>query len=439
MKRRIDKWLRSWKRQKNREVLLVRGARQIGKTYSIRQLGASFDHFIEVNFEELREIHGFFEGNLTAAPLCEKLSAYFGQPIVAGKTLLFFDEIQACPNALSALRFFYEQLPDLHVVASGSLLEFALELIPSHGVGRLTSLYMYPMSFPEFLEAAGEKALLSMVEEASPDRPLDEVFHRKLVDRVRSFQLIGGMPGVIASYVRSRDLNRCMSMLDDLFITLQDDFAKYASRASIPRLGDVYNSTFHQAGGKFMYSRVKSNANTAPIRQSLELLIKAGLAIRVCHTAAQGLPLAAQAKPAKFKILPSDTGLMQRVLGLDIAQWLVSSNTDLINKGSLAETFVGLELIRCTSPKTRPSLHYWHRESRGSSAEVDYVIERKQEIIPVEVKAGSTGKMRSLHMFMKERSSERGIRISLENYARNGAIETHPLYAVWCLENEELL
>ena len=138
MKRNVDRWLNAWRTQERREVLLVRGARQVGKTYSIRELGRRFDHFIEVNFEELKDVHAFFEGNLTAAPICEKLSAYFGTPIIPGKTLLFFDEIQACPNALSALRFLHEQLPDLHVVATGSLLEFALEEIPSQGVGRLT-------------------------------------------------------------------------------------------------------------------------------------------------------------------------------------------------------------------------------------------------------------------------------------------------------------
>jgi len=434
MKRRVESWLQEWRNQERREVLLVRGARQVGKTYSIRELGQSFEYFIEVNFEELRDVHAFFDGNLTAGPICEKLSAYFGIPIVAGKTLLFFDEIQACPNALSALRFFHEQLPELHVAATGSLLEFALEEIPSQGVGRLSSLYMHPLSFPEFLDVMGEHSLVQLIEKSNADTPLDQAFHRRLVDRVRTFQMIGGMPAVVDAYATSRDLNRCMEILDALLITLRDDFSKYAARAPVSRLIDVHDSVFYQAGGKFMYSRVETNATTAPIRKALNMLIKAGLAIKVHHTSAQGLPLSAQANTAKFKVLPSDTGLMQRALGLELPQWLASDNTDIINKGGLAEVFAGLELIRNSNPRIKPALHYWHRESRGSSAEIDYVIQRNEEIIPIVVKAGSAGKMRSLHLFLKERNAPRGIRVSLENYSRYGEIETHPLYAIWCLK-----
>ena len=434
MKRHVESWLQEWRNQERREVLLVRGARQVGKTYSIRELGQSFEYFIEVNFEELRDVHAFFDGNLTAGPICEKLSAYFGIPIVAGKTLLFFDEIQACPNALSALRFFHEQLPELHVAATGSLLEFALEEIPSQGVGRLSSLYMHPLSFPEFLDVMGEHSLVQLIEKSNADTPLDQAFHRRLVDRVRTFQMIGGMPAVVDAYATSRDLNRCMEILDALLITLRDDFSKYAARAPVSRLIDVHDSVFYQAGGKFMYSRVETNATTAPIRNALNMLIKAGLAIKVHHTSAQGLPLSAQANTAKFKVLPSDTGLMQRALGMELPQWLTSDNTDSINKGGLAEVFAGLELIRNSNPRIKPALHYWHRESRGSSAEIDYVIQRNEEIIPIEVKAGSAGKMRSLHLFLKERNAPRGIRVSLENYSRYGKIETHPLYAIWCLK-----
>jgi len=422
MKRHVESWLQEWRNQERREVLLVRGARQVGKTYSIRELGQSFEYFIEVNFEELRDVHAFFDGNLTAGPICEKLSAYFGIPIVAGKTLLFFDEIQACPNALSALRFFHEQLPELHVAATGSLLEFALEEIPSQGVGRLSSLYMHPLSFPEFLDVMGEHSLVQLIEKSNADTPLDQAFHRRLVDRVRTFQMIGGMPAVVDAYATSRDLNRCMEILDALLITLRDDFSKYADRAPVSRLIDVHDSVFYQAGGKFMYSRVETNATTAPIRNALNMLIKAGLAIKVHHTSAQGLPLSAQANTAKFKVLPSDTGLMQRALGMELPQWLTSDNTDSINKGGLAEVFAGLELIRNSNPRIKPALHYWHRESRGSSAEIDYVIQRNEEIIPIEVKAGSAGKMRSLHLFLKERNAPRGIRVSLENYSRYGKI-----------------
>jgi predicted AAA+ superfamily ATPase len=416
MKRRIEKWLNDWKESDDRNVLLVRGARQIGKTYSIRKLGKLFDNCFEINFEEHLEIHIFFDGNLTAAPICEKLSAYFGMPIIPGKTLLFFDEIQACPKALSSLRFFKEQIPDLHVVASGSLLEFALEEIPSQGVGRINSLFMYPMSFSEYLDAIGDSSLNIIIKKSGIAHPIELPFHKKLLDAYKTYQLIGGMPQVVLTYAKQRDLNRCMELLDSLLVVLRDDFSKYKKRVNIARLNEVYNSFFWQAGNKFMYSRIDSNSTTEPLKASTEMLIKAGLAIKVCHSSAQGLPLAAQAKSTKFKLLPSDTGLMQRALGLDLSRLLIADDDDLINKGSLAEVFVGLELVKNSSPTISPNLHYWHRESRGSSAELDYIIQCGNQVLPIEVKSGHSGKMKSMHMFLDERKLNVGITVTKNDF-----------------------
>lgn len=430
MKRSVDEWLCSWRENEARDVLLVRGARQVGKTYSVRALGASFKNYLEVNFEENVDVHSFFEGNLSPAPICEKLAAYYRVPIVPGKTLLFFDEVQACPRALSSLRFFREKIPDLHVVASGSLLEFAMEEIPSQGVGRISSLFMYSMSFSEFLDALGEQPLHAQISAAGPQLPLDTAFHKKLVGLYRTFELIGGMPKIVKAYVNRHDLNECMELLDALLVMLRDDFSKYKRRAPVSRLVDVHNAVFHQAGSKFMYSRVESNCSTAPLKASMEMLVKAGLAIKVVHSSAQGLPLSAQSKSSKFKLLPSDTGLMQRAMGLDMSQFLVANDVDIVNKGSLTEVSIGLELVKCASPVMSPALHYWHRESRGSSAELDFVIQHNSEILPIEVKAGSSGKMRSMHMFLEERNLNRGIRTSLENFSKYGKIETVPLYAI---------
>jgi len=428
MNRAASKWFHSWRKKDDRSVLLVRGARQVGKTYSVRELGKAFGNCVEVNFEEHRDIHTFFAGNLTPGPICEKLSAYYQRPITPGKTLLFLDEIQACPDALSSLRFFKEKMPDLHVVASGSLLEFAMEELPSQGVGRISSLFMYPISFTEFLEALDELPLLNIMKKGEADHPIDDAFHKKLVELLRTYQLIGGMPQVVSAYVKRRDLNECMEILDSLLVILRDDFAKYKKRAPVSRLVDVYNSIFMQAGSKFMYSRIDSNCTSAPLKESVEMLIKAGLTIKVPHSSAHGLPLSSQAKSTKFKLLPSDTGLMQRALGLDISSLLVASDINIVNKGSLAEVYVGLELIRSASPLVKPALHYWHRESRGSSAELDYVIQHENNILPIEVKAGSSGKMRSMHMFLDERTLDCGIRMSLENFSEYGKILSVPLY-----------
>lgn len=433
MKRRIDRFLLEWKGNRDRRVLLVRGARQVGKTYSVRRLGSAFDHFLEVNFEEEPDVHVFFSRSLNPDGICEKLSAYYKTPIIAGKTLLFLDEIQACPPALSSLRFFHEKMPNLHVVAAGSLLEFALKEIPSHGVGRIQALFMYPMSFYEFVDALGEGRLLDLVAEADADRPLEEPFHRRLVDYARTYQLVGGMPAVVETYAVHRDLNRCMRLLDSLLVTFRDDFAKYKERSPVQRITEVFQSISFQAGCKFKYARVDSHSSAPSVKDALGLLIQAGLAHKVHHTSARGIPLDAQVDSAKFKVLPVDIGIHQRVLGLDMADHLVARDVDVVNKGSLAEVFVGLELIHNGLPYTQPALYYWHRETRGSQAEVDYVIPRGTAIVPVEVKAGATGRMHSMHLFIHERDAPMGIRLSLGNFSRFGRIESMPIYAAWRL------
>ncbi|NOY74821.1 MAG: AAA family ATPase, partial [Kiritimatiellaeota bacterium] len=242
MKRDIDKILMEWKNGDRRKPLLIRGARQVGKTYSVRELAKTFDIFLEVNFEEDSNVRRLFDVSLSPDVLCENLSAYYNKEIIPGKTLLFFDEIQSCPQAISSLRFFYEKLSDLHLIATGSLLEFALEQIPSMGVGRITSVFMYPMSFVEFLTPLGEDLLLEKIKNGNPDNPLTDALHHKAVRLFKIFQLIGGLPEVVDSYCNNRNINLCLEILDDLIITFMDDFAKYKDRVSVARLNEVFNS-----------------------------------------------------------------------------------------------------------------------------------------------------------------------------------------------------
>jgi hypothetical protein len=413
-----------------RNVLLVRGARQVGKTYSIRELGATFRHFVEVNFEEEPDLRAFFADSLNPLRLREKLSAYFAVPIVDGESLLFFDEIQACPEALSSLRFFHEKMPNLHVVGAGSLLEFALAEIPSLGVGRLSSLFMYPLTFAEFLDALGESALGQVIDQGGPTHPVDGPFHRRLVDHVKTYQLVGGMPAVVNSYVQRRDLSACFKILDDITVALQDDFSKYRKSAPVARLTEVFRSVVLQAGGKFKYANVGSPSYTQALKDALSLLVQAGLAHVVRHTHARGIPLGAQVDDRRFKVILFDVGIHQRLLGLDVPGYLTATEVDLVNKGSLAESLVGQELIAHHPSHLRPALYYWHRESRGSNAEVDYVIQQGTTIVPVEVKAGTKGQMQSMHLFMNERKLPRGIRVSLENFSRYDRVDAIPLYAI---------
>jgi predicted AAA+ superfamily ATPase len=429
MKRLIDKELLAWKENKDRKVLLVRGARQVGKTFSIRQLGRSFKYFVEVNFEELKDVRVFFDGSLSPDEIVRNLSIYFSTPIIPSETLLFFDEIQACPNALQSLRFFYEKMRELHVVAAGSLLEFVLSEIASFGVGRIETFFMYPMSFTEFLENSGDEGLSQIIAGASIDRPADEVFHNKILDRLKLFQIIGGMPATVKTYIETHDFTACQRSTDVLITSIGDDFAKYRKRLPAIKLLETFKSIVMQVGNKFKYSNI-SNEPASGYKNALDLLIRAGLAYKVAHTSARGLPLGAQTDEKKFKVLFFDTGLYQRVLGLDLASYMSSPMTDLINKGIFAELFVGLEMVASEKKYVHPELYYWHREAKSSNAEVDYVVSVNKEIIPIEVKSSQKGRMRSMQLFLQERNATCGIRISCENFARYGSIITIPLYAV---------
>jgi len=428
--RKISVHLDQWKEDPNRKSLLLRGTRQVGKTYSIRELGHSFDHFLEVNFEEDTPVCTFFSQSLNPKDLCERLSAYFDIPIIPGKTLLFLDEIQACSDALRSLRFFHEKMPDLHVAAAGSLIEFALNEIPSFGVGRITTLHMYPMTFEEFLFASGSETLVELTRKAGFENSMDQVLHDKLIEKVRIYQMIGGMPSVVNAYTSGTDIKSCQLILDELLSSIRMDFAKYRKRVPAIRLQEVLNSAAFQAGSKFKYSNVGLEIDARACKACLELLVQAGLVYKVYHTSARGLPLGAQINARKFKTLLFDIGIHQRLMGLDLAEHLIKDKVQLINKGNLAEVFTGIELVAGSSPLVSDPLYYWHREKRASSAEVDYVIQKGGKILPVEVKAGTKGKMKSLYIFLEERNIVTGIRVSSENFSKYERIETVPIYAV---------
>ncbi|MBL7965809.1 MAG: ATP-binding protein [Prolixibacteraceae bacterium] len=436
MKRTVLTHLLNWKQANERKVLLLRGARQVGKTYVVRELGQTFTNFIEVNFERDVEVARFFDQNLDPRRICQELSAFYGMPILENETLLFFDEIQACPRAISSLRFFYENMPGLHVIAAGSLLEFALAELPSFGVGRIRSMFMYPMSFQEFLMAHQQDQYVDMIRNASPDNPLNSVFHEKLVGFFRRFLLTGGMPEVVRQLAENASLYDALNVLSDLALSIRDDFSKYHRRVPESRIREVFASIVEQAGAKFVYSNVMAKASLPQVKETVELLVKAGLAYPVYHTSANGFPLGAQSDSKKFKVLLYDTGIFQHILGLNIREYLVVEEMDMVNKGGLAEIYAGLELMKASSIYEKPQLFYWHRMERGSNAEVDYVVRQGSEIVPVEIKSGYRGKMQSMRLFMKEKNLNRGIRSSLENFGRDGNIEIVPLYAISTLIRE---
>ncbi|MDR1802527.1 MAG: AAA family ATPase [Treponema sp.] len=434
-KRNVDKTLIEWSREKppDRKPLLLRGARQVGKSSALRQLGTQFKHFIEINFEETKDVRAFFEGSLTPQEICEQLALYCHTPLIPGETLLFFDEIQSCQAALAKLRYFYENYAELHVAAAGSLLEFALEEIPSFGVGRIRSLFMYPFGFDEFLTAMNEEALSEAVKAASPEKPLAAPIHQQLLGRLKLFFICGGMPEAVSQYVRKRDLLKGELVLNDLITVLKTDFAKYRKRTPLLLLNEVYESVMRQTEGKFVYERAAPGRPSAAVRQALDLLIMAGLVHPVTHTAANGIPLGAE-KNTKFqRMIPCDTGLFLQILGLR-SEILPAADFSAVNRGSLAEIFCGLELIKAASCYKPLELFCWQRSanpgSAHGSAQVDFIVQKGSRIIPIEVKSGTQGGMQSLRLFMKEKNIKRGVRTSLENFGRSGDIDIYPLYAI---------
>jgi uncharacterized protein len=429
VERNIFLELKNWAKEEDRKPLLLRGARQVGKTYAVRELGKLFENFVEVNFEENDEVKLFFDSSLAPQHIVEQIAQYNGESIIPGKTLLFLDEIQACPNAIKALRFFYEKMPELHVIAAGSLLEFALSEIPSFGVGRISSIFMYPVSFFEFLDATGNQLLREAIQNAGFKNPLALPLHSKAMKILRTYMTLGGLPEIVDKYLKTSDAVSSQKKIDELILTFRDDFAKYKTKISTEKIDATFNSTAFQAGSKFVYNAVGNESSTG-YATALDLLNKAGLAVKVIHSSSRGIPLKAQVKFNKFKVLPFDTGIYHRMLGLDIPSFVISDDLELVNKGALAEIYVGLMLLHTFPNHIKPDLFYWQREKKGSNAEVDYVVENNGKIFPVEVKASSRGSMQSMQIFLSERGFETGIRIAGEPFSEYQNIKVVPLYAV---------
>ena len=437
LSRRIDADLLEWKNAESRKPLILRGARQVGKSSAVRELSKKFDDFLEINFENKDHAGAkrVFERHSDPRLICDELSAIYETSIIAGQTLLFLDEIQSCLDAIASLRYFYEQMPELHVIAAGSLLEFALQKIPSYAVGRVRSMYMYPFSFQEFLMAMERRILLEKLNETTPQNPFSEEIHKKLTAYFLRFVVMGGMPEVVSNYASGGSLLDCQNILDELTETFYNDFAKYRQRVPATRLEEVFSAVIAQTGQKFTYSKVATLANQVQIKESVELLKMAGLVYSATHSSANGLPLAAETNPRYQKLMILDTGIYQRFLRLDLTHLLLDQKIEQINKGAIAEMFVGTELVKSQNNRLPAELYYWQREKEGSAAEVDYVVQQAQNILPIEVKAGTKGTMQSMFLFLAEKQRPYGIRCSLENFCTFQNIKIYPLYAAGTIIN----
>lgn len=403
---------------------MLRGARQVGKSRSLRHLGESFDYFAEINFETRPELRNIFKEISDVKEITSRLSTLLNIPIIGGKTLLFLDEIQACPEALHCLWAFKENMPELHVAAAGSLLEFTLKEMPSFGVGRIRSMFMYPMSFDEFLMASGLESWMNKKSEADYSHPLPLELHNALVQQFRSFLLVGGMPACVAAWVESHDYQQCAEEQEDIQQTYYDDFAKYSGRIDPRLLRNTLRSVVMQVGRKFVYSRVEGGYRSEEVKRALDMLCDAGIVKLVQHSAGNGLPLGAETNNKYRKYNYLDSGLMLRILDMDMGSArplkeliITGAAEDLVNKGQLTEMVAGWEIVKSLSPRTDHDLYYWENTADGTTSEVDYLIAQNLQVVPIEVKAGVTGKMKSLRLFMRRRHLLYAKRCSLENFS----------------------
>lgn len=431
MKRFIDLFLNQWVTSIDRKPLVLRGARQVGKTFSVRQLGNQFKSFVEINCEEEEEdCKIIFEKDLKPARILQELSILSGKSIIPGETLLFLDEIQATPRAILALRYFYEKIPNLHIIAAGSLLEFSLEKV-GVPVGRIDSFYMYPMTWLEYLLAKGERILYDLVLEHDPNVPMPEIAHKKLLGLLGEYCALGGMPKVVWNWVKKNDPHLCFKVQQALVDDYRQDFEKYATKHEIKYVEVLFEQIPRQLGKKFKFSEVPGAFRKRELEPCFNLLVKAGIIHPVYHTSAQGLPLGADVDLNKFKALFLDIGLAQAMLGLDLKEWFLSPTKTFVNQGNIIEAFVGQEILAYSSSFTKKNLNYWQREARTSHAEIDYVIQIKSNIVPIEVKSGTTGGLKSLAEYLKAHpSTHYSIRFSGHNYSMHNNMFSYPLYAV---------
>jgi hypothetical protein len=434
MKRLIDWHLRGWKEESKRKPLLLKGARQIGKTYSVRKLGMEFDSFVEINFELIPEAKTIFEKDLKPERIIWELYLLAKTKIVPGKTLLFFDEIQACPAAILALRYFYELMPDLHVIAAGSLLDFALEEV-GMPVGRVSMLYVYPLSFLEFIAAIGE---LPLIEAILRKEELSWAIHEKLLDFLGHYLAIGGMPESVLAWVETKDPRACYEAQKELVETYRQDFPKYAKKHQLQYLDTLFHQIPHFIGNQFKYSEIHGDYKKRELAPCLDLLRRANILHQVTHSAGNGTPLGAEVNLNRFKTIFLDVGISQALLGLDLPAWFLNPDKDLVNRGTIAEAFVGQELLAYASPKWKADLYFWKRESKGALAEVDYLFDNQGVVLPIEVKSGHGSTLRSMHQFLNDHpKSPFGVRFWSGGHERVDQIESMPLYSVATLAPPE--
>jgi predicted AAA+ superfamily ATPase len=444
MKRMIEDELTRWKEEPLRMPLLIRGARQVGKSFTIEKFGGEkFAQTVTVNFELKPTLKDCFR-DLDPKKIIREIELALKVQIRPGTTLLFLDEVQFCPEAIASLRYFKELMSDLHVIAAGSLLEFALidKNIP-FPVGRVQSIYMRPLSFLEFLKVMGEDQLIQFITDFEWSTEIGQAVHERFMELMKNYFFIGGMPGAIAKFRATNSLQDCQNYLLSLINLYRADMAKYATKTQYRYLQILFDRAPESVGLRFKYAFIDPDAKSRDLQTALDQLSWAGLLSPVLATSAGGMPLQRMVTSKVQKLLYLDIGMLQTALKVDPLSFFREDLT-LIHAGALAEQFVGQELIAYANPHDRMQLHFWERDKKDSDAEVDYVLPLGRHVIPIEVKAGPAGKLRSINVFLAEKKSPFGIRICSSTPRKSHPIVSLPFYLVsqlsrLCINDQDII
>ncbi len=430
MNRDVTQILVNWKDMDSRKPLIIRGARQIGKTWVVRDFGKNhFESFVEINFEQRPDLKTVFD-TLIPADILKLINLNLDQKIIPGETLLFLDEIQECANAITSLRYFFEQLPKLHVICAGSLLEFVLGTKKlKMPVGRIDFLYMHPFTFEEFLTVSKKEEIREYCYNNQVGQVINASLEKKLENLLLDYCFCGGMPRAVTAMVEKEDVELVKREQLSIIQTYRQDFGKYQARISSEIIEKTFQTAPATVGQKFKYINIDQNVKAEAIKKALILLEKAGIVKRVFSTSGKGLPFSVHRKENLFKILFVDVGLMQRMLGLS-ADLYNEKNILSVYRGAVAEQFAGQQLLTFHDWFEEPELYYWQRSKRSSQAEVDYICQLNNRIIPIEVKAGKVGTLRSLSLFLKENEAPFGVRLSLNHFNVERGLVSIPLWGM---------
>jgi uncharacterized protein len=429
MEREILSSLAQWKNSRNRKPLLLKGLRQVGKTWALKEFGKrNYDDVAYFNFEERTELATLFETTKETKRLLSNLAMLCGRPIIAGKTLLIFDEIQECNAALNALKYFEENQPEHHIACAGSLLGITLSKPASFPVGKVDFLTLHPMSFTEFLRANGDDSLADYLAGIEEIAPIPEIFFNPLVEKLKLYFVTGGMPESVVAWSEEHDSGRVQVVLKKLLDSYALDFSKHTPVKDIPKLGMVWNSLPSQLARenkKFLYGLVKEGARARDYEDSIRWLENAGLVNKVYRCAKPGLPLSAYEDLSAFKLYAADVGILRRLSQLDPSAFGDGARLFTEFKGALTENFVFQSLSRSFDVAPR----YW---SSGNDAEVDFLLQRKNDIIPVEVKSDKNVRSRSLALYGERyrETTKIKLRFSLRNLSLDGDILNLPLFLI---------